>query len=178
MKKLFKKQLVFVIMVCVLLTGVASTSFAATAAKLKVKTVTASQFGTDGSGPHLPKHTLDGILNKQASENMWAASGKGQWIKYQFSKSYTLTKLRVQWHAGKTQSTTFEVHTSTDNKKWTKVWGRGISHKKTGTEVDNDWKEYTLKSSKGVYLRITGFGNDSKAWPSWNSICEVEIFGY
>lgn len=180
MKKGFLRSTAVLVIISILMLSFGSLSQAATkkSTKVRVRLVNASAQSVNSEGSHLAKHTIDGILNQENPDNFWSAEGKGHWIKYQFDKIKTVTSLKVQWHAAKTQETWFAVYTSTDNKKWTKVRSKGLSHQKTGTDADLEFKTYKIKPIKAKYLKIMCYGNTSEAWSGWNSICEVEIYGY
>jgi poly(beta-D-mannuronate) lyase len=185
MKKHVKLLVLALAMVSVFAMSFATLAQAATAKKLTVKAVTASNY----QAPCVPKNTINGIdwtggyaANQQKLEDRWSANGKGQWIKYQLSKAYTITQVEIAWHVPYQQATWFEVYTSTNNKTWTKVISYRLSHTilAGGDKAANCKNQvYKLsKATKGTYVKIVCFGNTSKAWPGWNSIREVKIWGY
>jgi poly(beta-D-mannuronate) lyase len=183
MKRHVKLLVLALTIVSVFTFSFATLAQAATAVKLSIKAVTASSY----QAPNVPKNTINGIdwtggkaANSQKLEDRWSANGKGQWIKYQLSKTYTIKSLTIAWHDPEHQATWFEVYTSTNNKTWTKVINKRLSHTISKTALANYVNQtYNLaKPTKATYVKIVGYGNTSKAWPGWNSIREVKIYGY
>lgn len=126
---------------------------------LPVIQVTAS--ADDGN---VPANTIDDNLGTR-----WSAEGDGQWIRFDLGAVHTITGLGVGWYLGDQRSSSFDVEVSADGTGWTNIY--------SGTSAGNTTAQenYDLPDTSGRYVRIIGHGNSSN---DWNSITEVDVFGY
>src|ERR1044071_6482009 len=106
---------------------------------------------------------LDGSLATR-----WSASGDGQWIRFDLGASGTVGSVRIAWYKGDLRRSTFDVQTSDTGSTWTTVFTGQSSGTTAGFET------FDVTDSAGRYVRIVGHGTSID---SWNSICEVEIYG-
>jgi hypothetical protein len=113
---------------------------------------------------NVPANTLDGSLATR-----WSAKGDNQWIRYDLGTTKTVTSVKIAWYKGNKRKAYFQVQVSPDTINWTTLFS-GIS---SGTSLA--MQPYNIKDGSGRYLRIVGDGNTSNAW---NSITELEIYGY
>jgi hypothetical protein len=120
-------------------------------------TITASQH--DGNEP---KNVLDGDL-----ETRWSASGEKEWIAFDFGKPREVSAVGVAWFSGDRRSTSFQIETSTDGKKWQVVKKLNSGGKSTDIELYQLDQPVTAR-----YLRLHCFGNTSNLW---NSMTEVSF---
>jgi hypothetical protein len=108
-------------------------------------------------------NTLDGSLATR-----WSAQGDGQWILFDLGSRVTVASAKIAWHQGNQRISRFDVQTSADAANWTTVFSGASS----GTTLALE--SYNVTDSAGRFVRIVGHGNSSS---TWNSICEVEIYG-
>src|ERR1051326_520285 len=126
--------------------------------RLSVVSVAAS--ADDGN---VAANTLD-----QNLATRWSAAGDGQWILFDLGTRFTVASARIAWYQGNQRSTRFDVQTSGDGATWTTVFSGASS----GTTANLE--PYDVTDSTARYVRIVGHGNSVN---TWNSICEVELYG-
>src|SRR5580765_3639798 len=112
---------------------------------------------------NVPANTLDKNLATR-----WSAQGDGQWILFDLGSRVTVGSAKIAWYQGNQRTARFDVQTSADAASWTTVFSGASSGTTLGLETCN------LTDSSGRYARIVGHGNSAS---TWNSICEVEIYG-
>jgi hypothetical protein len=124
--------------------------------------VTASS--NDGN---VPGNTVDNNLTTR-----WAASGDGQWLKFDLGTNRTVGHVSIGIYSGNGRHNVFDLQVSTDNTNWTTVWSGASSGTTTAQEV-YDFPDVTAR-----YVRYFGHGNVSNAGVTspWNSVTEVDIF--
>ncbi len=128
--------------------------------RLEVVDVTAS----DHRNEHVPANTLDRDLATH-----WSARGDGAWIRYDLGATYTLSAVAIAWYKGDERSAEFDIEVSDDAERWTYAYG-GVSN---GEQLTAE--RHALSSVTARYIRIVGHGNSENMW---NSITEVEFWGY
>ena len=137
---------------------IATTCGSAFAGGLPVAAVLAS--ADDGN---VPANSLDGSLSTR-----WAASGDGQWIRFDLGASATVGSVRIAWHKGDLRRSSFDVQTSATGSSWTTVFTGQSSGASTSLET------YDVTDSAGRYVRIVGHGTSTDLW---NSVAEAEVYG-
>lgn len=113
---------------------------------------------------NVPFNTLDNDLGTR-----WSAEGDGQWIRYDLGSAHTVTNLDIAWYSGDQRTSTFDVQISDDTTNWATIYSATTS----GTTLEQE--NHDVSDASGRYIRIVGHGNSSS---DWNSITEVDIFGY
>ena len=108
-------------------------------------------------------NTIDGDLNTR-----WSAEGE-QWILYDIGSVNTVANLDIAFFSGDVRSTIFDIQVSEDSVNWTEVF----SGQSSGTTTSQESFDFTDLS--GRYIRLDCHGNTSN---DWNSITEVDIYGY
>lgn len=160
---MLKKKSIFCIMLVI--TMVASICFmngfsvSAASAELPISSVTAS--ADDGN---VPANTIDNNLATR-----WSASGDGQWINFDLGSAKTVDYIEIAWYSGDVRRSTFDIQVSTDNTNFSNVY----SGQSSGTTTALEKFDFTDVNAR--YVRIVGHGNTVNAW---NSITEVNVFGY
>jgi len=134
------------------------------AIELTVYSVNAS--ADDGSGS-IAANTLDNNLNTR-----WAAAGDGQWIVYDLGSEDTLAYLTIAWYKGDERIYDFNIYVSNDNSNWTQVY----TGQSSGTTLGQEKVDFVDIDRR--YLMIVGHMNNSVDKSEWNSITEVDIFGF
>ncbi len=119
---------------------------------------------SDHRNEHVPANTLDGDLTTR-----WSASGDGAWIRFDLGEPHTLSAVAIAWYKGDERSAEFDIEVSDDGERWTYVYG-GVS---SGEELSPE--HHPFSSIAARYVRIVGHGNSENMW---NSITEVELWGY
>lgn len=126
-----------------------------------VDTADASGFQTG----HPAADAVDGNLGTR-----WSQSGIGEWIRFEFTDTFTVASIGIAWLNGDARQADFEVEASANGTSWTPVSGiRASSGTTTALE------RYDLIDTETSWIRIIGYGNTDS---DWNSINEVEFFGY
>ena len=129
------------------------------------------QSGSEGGigGNDITK-SLDGDFNTR-----WAVEGTRvapSFGIYDFGSVKALDKLYLAYYKGSSRNAYFKVEVSEDGGNFTTVIENGVSGGKTdGFEV------YNLGGVRARYLKIFGYGNNSSASASWNSITELAVSG-
>jgi hypothetical protein len=112
----------------------------------------------------VPANTVDGSLATR-----WSAQGDGQWIRYDLGTTKTPAWIRIAFLNGDTRTSTFDVQLSSNASTWTTVYSGTSSGTTTALET------YNFSNASARYVRIVGHGNSVNLW---NSITEVEVWGY
>lgn len=110
-----------------------------------------------------PAATVDGKLSTG-----WAASGDGQWIRYDLQAVRTISHLGINWLKGNQGRMAFEIQVSDDGTAFTTVYAAQSSGTTTAEET-YDFPDVTAR-----YVRILGHGNSVN---NWNLIAETGIYG-
>jgi hypothetical protein len=127
--------------------------------RLDVVAVIASDF----QDPNVPTNTLDQNLSTR-----WSAEGDGQWIRYDFGESKTISQVLIAWYKGDVRIARFEIEVSSDASEWRQVFSGASS----GTAVA--LQTYDFSDVMAQYVRIVSHANTEN---TWSSITEVEIHG-
>ena len=116
---------------------------------------------------NLPGNTVDGSLATR-----WSASGDGQWIQYDLGSTRTVSEVRIAWYQGNTRVSTFDVLASdSPTGPWTTLLaGRTSNGTSTALETHD-----IAPDAAARHVRIVGHGNSLN---TWNSVTEVEIWGF
>lgn len=139
----------------------ATYTIAVTPAKIVVPGASVLASADDGN---VAANTVDGSLSTR-----WSASGDGQWIRYDLGTTKTVAYVKVAFYSGDTRTSTFDVQTSSDGTTWTT---RG-SFTSGGTSLNLQTFDFADVSAR--YVRYLGHGNSVNLW---NSLTEVEVWGY
>jgi len=131
------------------------------AAKFSIPGANVIASADDGN---VPANTVDGSLATR-----WSAQGNNQWIRYDLGTTKTPAWVRIAFLNGDTRTSTFDVQLSSDGSNWTTVYSGTSSGTTTALET------YNFSNAAARYLRIVGHGNSVNLW---NSITEVEVWGY
>ncbi|HLP25400.1 MAG TPA: discoidin domain-containing protein, partial [Acidobacteriota bacterium] len=131
------------------------------AAKYSIPGSNVSASADDGN---VPANTVDGSLATR-----WSAQGDGQWIRYDLGSVKTPAWIRIAFLNGDTRTSTFDVQLSSNGTSWTTVYNGTSSGTTTALET------YNFSNANARYVRIVGHGNSVNLW---NSITEVEVWGY
>jgi unsaturated chondroitin disaccharide hydrolase len=131
--------------------------FTPTVAPLPVSAVAAS--ATDGNPA---SNTTDGNLATR-----WAATGDGQWIRYDLGSSQNVNKIGIAFYRGSLRTSRFDLQTSTDGTTWT----TRLSSLSSGTT--DALETYDIPDAPARYVRIVGHGNSED---TQTAITEVQIF--
>jgi len=114
---------------------------------------------------HPPSDTVDSNLVTR-----WSQEGVGEWIRYEFTDSFTIAGLSISWFNGDVRQADFAVEASSDGTNWTPILGTTAS---SGTTTALE--RYDVSDTETTWVRIVGYGNSDS---DWNSINEVEFYGY
>ena len=117
--------------------------------------------GDDGN---VPANTLDGDLGTR-----WSANGDGQWIEYDLGAVKTVAFVKIAFYKGNQRVAFFDVQVSTDGASWTQVYSGQSSGTSTALQT------FDFNDTAARYVRIVGHSNTQN---SWNSLTEVEVYGY
>jgi hypothetical protein len=109
-----------------------------------------------------PSASVDGQLSTG-----WAASGDGQWIRYDLQSSRTLTHLGINWLRGNQGKMRFDIQVSDDGSSFTTIYSGTSSGTTTAEET------YNFTDVAARYVRIVGHGNSVN---TWNLIAETGIY--
>lgn len=113
----------------------------------------------------MPANTADGNLGTR-----WSANGDGQWIRHDLGSTKTVTWVKIAWLNGDTRVYTFDVQISTDGSSWTTV-ATGLHSSSTTTALEL----FNPPNNSARYVRYVGHGSNVNLW---NSVTEVEVWGY
>lgn len=130
-----------------------------TVAELTVSGVIAST--DDGN---VADNTLDG-----STSTRWSASGEGQWLDYDLGSVKTISSVNIAFYKGDSRQSYFSLSVQSNSGDWVEVYNGSSSGSSAELET------FTLDDVEADTLRYTGFGNSSN---TWNSITEIEIYGY
>ena len=130
---------------------------------LPVASVTAS--ANDGN---IPQNTLDNNLATR-----WAASGDGQWIRYDLGAVAGIGGVDIAWYLGDMRSAHFDIQVSLDTVTWTTVF----SGQSSGQTLQ--FETYVFPTVSARYVRIVGHGqwNGTTLASWWIAITEAAIPG-
>ena len=130
---------------------------------LKVAKVKASSH--DGN---MPANVLD--YNKGTR---WSSSEHKGRIIFDLGEVRKVKHLNIAFYKGDERRATFAVDVSVDGKKFTRM----VKTRSSGKT--DDFQKVDIKDSRVRYVRIVGYGNDSKKASSrkWQSVSDVEIIG-
>ncbi len=131
------------------------------AAKFSIPGANVLASANDGN---VPANTVDGSLATR-----WSAQGDNQWIRYDLGAVKTPAWVRIAFLNGDTRTSTFDVQLSSNGTDWTNVYSGTSSGTTTALET------YNFSNAAARYVRIVGHGNSVNLW---NSITEVEVWGY
>jgi len=131
------------------------------AAKFSIPGTNVIASADDGN---VPANTVDGSLATR-----WSAQGDGQWIRFDLGTTKTPAWIRIAFLNGDTRTSTFDVQLSANASTWTTVYSGTSSGTTTALET------YNFANASARYVRIVGHGNSVNLW---NSITEVEVWGY
>ena len=121
--------------------------------------------GNDGN---LPINTLDNNLATR-----WAASGDGQWIRYDLGAVGDIGGVDIAWYLGDMRSAHFDIQVSLDTVTWTTVF----SGQSSGQTLQ--FETYVFPTVSARYVRIVGHGqwNGTTLASWWIAITEAVIPG-
>lgn len=125
-------------------------------------TVSASAFQTNPYNP--PANAIDNDLDTR-----WAASGIGQWIKFDIGREVEVWAVDIAYYLGDQRIAYFDIELSSDDQSFTKVLTGGES-----SGMTNEMERYTFTSANARYVRLICNSN-SAGGENWNSITEVRI---
>ena len=114
---------------------------------------------------NVPANTVDGSLSTR-----WSANGDGQWIRYDLGSTKTVTWLKLAWLNGDSRVYTFDVQVSADGSAWTTI-ATGLQSSGTTTALEL----FNTPNNTARYVRYVGHGSNVNLW---NSVTEVEVWGY
>lgn len=129
------------------------------------------QSGSEGGigGNDITK-TLDGDFDTR-----WAVQGTRRGPSfgiYDFGSVKELEKLYLAYHQGASRKSYFRIEVSEDGGTFVPV----IEDAETSGETD-EFEVYDLGGVHARYLKIYGYGNNSAASGTWNSITEIAVSG-
>jgi hypothetical protein len=143
--------------------SVTSVTYTITTAPAKIVVPGTSVLASADDG-NVAANTVDGSLSTR-----WSANGDGQWVRYDLGATKTVAYVKVAFYSGDTRTSTFDVQTSSDGTTWTT---RG-SFTSGGTSLSLQTFDFADVSAR--YVRYLGHGNSVNLW---NSLTEVEVWGY
>ncbi len=114
---------------------------------------------------NVPANTVDGSLGTR-----WSANGDGQWIRYDLGSTKTVTWVKLAWLNGDSRVYTFDVQISTDGSAWSTI-ATGLQSSGTTTALEL----FNTPNNSARYVRYVGHGSNVNLW---NSVTEVEVWGY
>lgn len=138
-------------------------TFTIGATPLRFSIPAAAVTASASAGGYPPAASVDSDL-----ASAWAASGAGQWIRYDLQAPQTVSHVGVAWYRGDKGRMSFEIQTSDDGSSFTTVYSGQSSGTTTAVET------YDFPDVSARYVRILGHGNSVN---SWNLIAETEIHG-
>ncbi len=148
------------------------TASAVTAATYTIAGGTAQKFILPGSAVsnssndgNVAANTVDGDLATR-----WSANGDGQWIQYDLGAARTVAHLRIAFYNGSSRTTRFDIQVaSAPTGPFTTI--RSATSGGTTTALET----FDVTDTSTRFVRILGHGNSVNAW---NSLTEVEIWGF
>jgi len=125
--------------------------------------------------------TNDGNVAGNAVDNnpttRWSGFGDGAWLELDLGRIARVTHFRVSVYRGNERRNRFEIQVRSDlASTWTTVWNGQTSGLTTGFETFD-----LAGDPQARYVRYLGHGNVSTttgAIGGWNSVNEIELFGY
>lgn len=131
-------------------------------AKLSIPgtSVTASEH--DGN---VPANTVDGSLGTR-----WSANGDPEWIRFDLGSTKTIDRVKIAWLNGDSRVYSFDLQKSSDGSTWTTIVS-GLTSSGTSTAL----QAFDITDTSTRYLRYVGHGSTANLW---NSLTEVEVWGY
>ena len=130
--------------------------------KLSINSVQASSF--DANEGCVPQNALDDNLDTR-----WSASGLGEWIEFKLAEVKNIAFLKIAFYKGDLRQQKFYVEVSSNRTDWTKAYIGESRGDTTG------FQKFDFTDTLAKYVRIKGDGNTTNPW---NSITEVQIFGF
>ena len=118
---------------------------------------------------NLPANTVDNNLATR-----WSASGDGQWIQYDLGTAKTVTEIRIAWYLGNQRASGFDVYGAASET----APMVGLITQRTSSGTSTALEAFDLPDTTLRFIRIVGHGNNDPTKGSWNSITEVDIYGY
>lgn len=139
---------------------------------LEIAEVTAVGTQTDDDSGEIingPENSVDNI-----DETRWSAlSNDGSaYITYDLGCVKELTEIQILFFSSTERTTQFILATSEDGNSYTDLSTAPIS-----STIQSDAESFDLSGLQAQYVRIYGYGN-SEDDSDWNSITEVDIYGY
>jgi hypothetical protein len=131
-------------------------------AKITVPGTSVTASSNDGN---VPANAVDGNLATR-----WSANGDGQWLQLDLGTTKTLAQLKIAFFSGNTRASIFDVQTSANGTTWTTI-ATGLRSSGTSTALET----FDVPDTATRYIRYIGRGNTAN---TWNSLSEVEIWGY
>ena len=120
---------------------------------------------------NLPGNTVDNSLATR-----WSGYGSGAWIQYDLGRIRVVQYLRLAVYRGDERRNRLEIQVSNDPASgWTTIH----TAETTGTTTGPEWVDVPDRSAR--YVRYVGRGNVDNASGTvggWNSVTEVDIFGW
>src|SRR5437879_2207639 len=115
---------------------------------------------------NIPQNTLDNNLATR-----WAASGDGQWIRYDLGAVGDIGGVDIAWYLGDMRSAHFDIQVSLDTVTWTTVF----SGQSSGQTLQ--FETYVFPTVSARYVRIVGHGqwNGTTLASWWIAITEAVI---
>ena len=112
---------------------------------------------------NFPRRSIDGDMG-----TYWAAQGRGQWIRYEFSSPSLVRELKIAWTGGHYRQHRFTVQKSNNGMEWTKVIDR-ISSGNT-----EDFESFNIPDTNASWIRV--WCNANTRGPM-NAISEIRFLG-
>ncbi len=117
---------------------------------------------------HLPAYAVDGTTYTH-----WSGLGNGAWLRLDLGSVKTVSHAKVAIYHGSSRRAKFDLQVSTDGSTWKTVWSGSSSGTTSGLQT------YQFADVPARYVRYLGHGYISSTLSSlWNSVNELEIYGY
>lgn len=124
----------------------------------------ASVTASDNDG-NVPANTVDGSLSTR-----WSANGDPEWIRFDLGSTKTIEYVKIAWLNGDSRVYTFDLQKSADGSSWTTI-ASGLTSSGTSLALQT----FNITDTATRYLRYVGHGSNVNLW---NSVTEVEVWGY
>ena len=121
---------------------------------------------SNSSRSYGPANVIDGDTSQ---ESRWSSNGIGNSLILDLGQSSTVTELAASFYRGDEREAYFDVRTSEDSSNWTTVLSQATA------SGSLDLITFDVADSTARYVEIIGLGNSTS---NWNSITEVNIFGW
>lgn len=113
-----------------------------------------------------PENPKENVLDGDA-DTRWSANGT-QWIQLDMGSVQEFSAITMAFYLGTRRVTYFDIEVSEDGKSWSRVYSG-----ESGGTTDG-FETYFVGDQRARYIRVTGYGNSSNSWTSFN---EIQIYG-